>query len=366
MPHILAHTLAPTLGWFHDISPFLIQFSPGVGVRWYGLSYALGFLLGWMWLRRLSKNGTSPMSEARMTDAMLALVIGVVAGGRLGYVLFYEPKLLITFTDSVPWWGLLQVNKGGMASHGGVLGVAIASWVIARGPKAADGTRPDRVPMLHPFDCAALACTPGLGLGRIANFINGELLGKIATSPGTTGPWWSVQFPQEILSGHAPPLGAAQEAALATIVRPYMTASNGESFDAAYENVLAVIQSGSPVGRELATQLQPLISSRHPTQLYQCFAESVVVGTALFLIWRKKRSPGVITAWFLIIYGVGRILTEFVRLPDTHVQVQRFLGFSRGQWLSVLMIVIGCGLLAGVRRYTQRHPNERKFGPRTT
>jgi len=360
MPHML--------GWFHTLSPFLVEFSHGVGVRWYGLSYALGFVLGWLWLRQLSRNGTTPMSEARIADAMLVLVMGVVLGGRLGYVVFYEPRLLVTFTDSLPWWGLLQVNKGGMASHGGVIGVAVASWIVSRGPKAADGSRPMRVPMLHVFDCAALACTPGLGLGRLANFINGELLGKVVAAPGQAAPWWAVKFPQEVISGHAPRLDESQERALAEVVQPFMPARAGSGvgagFDAAYEAVLSQVQSGSPKGRELAARLEPLISSRHPSQIYQCVAESIVVGGALFLIWRKPRSAGVITAWFLILYGIGRILTEFFRLPDSHLAVERFFGFSRGQWLSVLMALVGAGLLAGVRLHTFRNPNMQKFGPR--
>lgn len=352
------------MAWFHDLSPFLIEFSPGMGVRWYGLSYAVGFLLGWFWLRRLSRTGVTPMSETRITDAMLTLVMGVVLGGRLGYVFFYEPKLLVTFTDSIPWWGVLQLNKGGMASHGGMIGVGIACWIIARGPKGPNGLRSERVPMLHVYDCAALAGTPGLGLGRIANFINGELLGRIAAQPGEPSPAWSVKFPQEVVSGHAPTLSPEQSAALVELVRPFAGESgvSGRNFDPAYERMLAVIQSGSQQGKELAAKLEPLISARHPSQLYQCFAEAIVVGLGLWIIWRKPRPAGVITASFMILYGIGRILTELVRLPDTHLHISQVLGLSRGQWLSVLMVVTGAGLLTFVTLRSQRNPSIPRFG----
>src|SRR5947207_12128457 len=124
--------MPPTLAaWLHDISPFLLRFTPTFGLRWYGLAYATGFLIAWWWLRWMSKRGVTPLSPQRVSDAMLLLVLGVVVGGRLGYVLFYSHDLLWYFTSSFPWWGVLQLQKGGMASHGGMIGVIMASLFIA-------------------------------------------------------------------------------------------------------------------------------------------------------------------------------------------------------------------------------------------
>src|SRR6185295_6836241 len=101
----------PTLAaWLHNIGPFLVQFTPSFGLRWYGLAYATGFLIGWVWLRWMSRRGMTPLSPQRVSDAMLLLVLGVVVGGRLGYVLFYARDLLTDLTSSFPWWGVLRLN----------------------------------------------------------------------------------------------------------------------------------------------------------------------------------------------------------------------------------------------------------------
>jgi phosphatidylglycerol:prolipoprotein diacylglycerol transferase len=266
-------------------------------------------------------------------------------------VLFYDPTLIWSFRADFPWWGVLRLSEGGMASHGGMLGVILATWFVARGPRdRATGARPQRVSWLHVLDLAAVACTPGLFFGRVANFVNGELLGRIVAMPGQPAPWWSVKFPQEVYSGHepTPDQPALVERALAPLARA--GESGGETFD----RVLGAIQSGR--APEAARTLEPLLSARHPSQLYQAAAEGLVLGAVLWLLWRRPRRAGVIGAMFMAVYGVLRIVTEFWRLPDADLAVQRVLGLSRGQWLSVAMVLVGAGALAVFRWRDRRSP----------
>jgi phosphatidylglycerol:prolipoprotein diacylglycerol transferase len=332
------------LAWFHTFDPVLLRISGDFGIRWYGLSYILGFVCAYLWLRWLSLKRMTPLSPVFLMDALTWLVVGVIAGGRLGYVLIYSPDLFVTFTKSFPFWGVLMLNRGGMASHGGMVGVAIACVFIAT-RKTESGARPG---ILHLFDLCAMTCTPGLALGRLANFINGELLGRVVAPPGTKGPWWSVQYPQEVLEGHAPKLTNEQATSLLAVCD---THAPGLPFEQAYSRLLDLIHHG-PAARkaEIVEGLTPLISSRHPSQLYQCFAEGIVLGTVLWFIWKRPRKPGVIGGWFLVVYGVGRIATEFWRLPDADLVVQRIAGLSRGQWLSVVMIAAGAAMLVVAAR----------------
>ncbi len=333
--------------WLHDLSPFLVRFSGGVGVRWYGLSYLMGFLVGWLVLRWLSKRGVTPLSPVQITDAMVAWILGVVLGGRLGYVLFYERPLLWTFTDDAPFWGVLALNNGGMSSHGGMIGVILAClWVTRRLRR--EGLAD--LPKLHVIDLTAIACVPGLFFGRVANFINGELLGRVAAKPGAAAPWWAVKFPQEVLTRHESFRTPEQAAQLRQLVERFATPT--DSFDSAYERVLRTLHAGGAEARQVAADLAPLLSARHPSQLYQAVTDGLVLGAALLLIWAKPRRPGVVGAWFLIVYGVMRIVTEFFRLPD--VGVERTLGLSRGQQLSGLMVVAGLVALVILRRRTDR------------
>ncbi|HZW10883.1 MAG TPA: prolipoprotein diacylglyceryl transferase [Phycisphaerales bacterium] len=334
--------------WLHDLSPFALRFTETIGIRWYGLAYAMGFLLGYLALRALARRRVVLIPAHRCGDAMLAVIVGVVVGGRLGYVLFYEPSLLWDFSGAAPWWGVLAVQRGGMASHGGIIGVIIAAWRISRGWKLPDGTIEGRCSPLHAMDVVAALAPIGLFLGRLANFVNGELLGRVVASPGEPAPWWAVRFPQEVVSGHQSFRTDAQERALDGLVRGQMLPE--EAWAHAYDRIVDTIQGGGAEGRRLAAELAPLLSARYPSQLLQAAGEGIVLGAALWLIWARPRKPGVVGSWFMIIYGAQRVLTEFVRLPDAHLQVQRVLGFSRGQWLSVLMVVIGIVALVAIRR----------------
>jgi len=198
-----------------------------------------------------------------------------------------------------------------------------------------------RASALHLMDALALVSPPGILLGRLANFVNGELLGRTVAGPGEPAPWWSVRFPQELLEPNfAPVLTVEQQNRLTEIVA-YVQPQGGPEIMALREAIRR-IQSGDI---KLESALTPLLSARHPSQLYQGFAEGVVTFAVLWWIWRVPRKPGVMLAWFLIVYGVGRIATEFWRLPDAHLIVPRIAGLSRGQWLSAAMVVIGTVVL---------------------
>lgn len=325
--------------WLHDLDPFAWRISGGFGIRWYGISYVLGFLIAWLWLRSLAKRGLVLLKPEVIPDVILAQVIGVMVGGRLGYILFYQPSLLTGFRSSFPFWDALDITTGGMASHGGMIGILFASLWCARHYK---------VPALHVIDCIASVGLPGVVLGRVANFVNGELLGKVVGAPGEPGPWWAVRYPQELLDRPIPSgsplvgggMGQLDRIRIALGLRP------DEPVIGHVEALIDQLRAGSEEARRI---LEPVLTARHPSQLYQALGEGIVTLAVVWFVWRKPRRAGVITGTFLVTYAIGRIATEFIRLPDAHLAVQRFGPFSRGQWLSVLMLVGGATLLAVVR-----------------
>lgn len=166
--------------WVHNLDPFLWRISGDFGLRWYGLSYLLGIVGGWWLLARWAKSGRLPMEAPQVGDFVVTIAIGMVVGGRLGYAAIYEPALFTTCTSSPPWWRLLAVNEGGMASHGGIAGVAAGTfwWSWRR-----------KQHLLVLGDALAAVAPFGLACGRLANFINGELWGKPWDGP------WAVIFP---------------------------------------------------------------------------------------------------------------------------------------------------------------------------
>lgn len=336
---------------YNTFDPFVFHISGDFGIRWYGLSYILAFVIAYFLMISLARSGRSQLSVQRIPDAMLALMAGVIIGGRVGYCFFYEPQILTSFTSSFPFWGLFQLQRGGMSFHGGLTGVIIAAWWFARGTRLPDGTNRDRMSLMHFLDVLAL-CTPiGLGLGRIANFINGELLGKVASAPGESAPWWAVKFPHELTSGQAlvqTPAQLAEIRSLAAIAAP------GEPDpDVAISILVHKVLSGN---HALAQQLEPLIAARHPSQLYQMLAEGLLTGSVLWIAalprWNLfPNRPGVIGCLFMVCYGCSRIVTELFRLPDSQLAVKTIMGLSRGQWFSVAMIIIGAILMyVNVRR----------------
>lgn len=167
--------LMPLAIWTHDLDPFIYQFSENWGIRWYGLAYVLGFMVGAWLLHIYYKKGLSPFNPNQQSDLFFAIIIGVIVGGRLGYFLFYARDAIIA--DPLVFF---KFNEGGMASHGGFIGVAAAAWYMARRYNES---------FLRVGDLLVALAPPGLLFGRIANFINGELWGK--PTDGT----WGVIFP---------------------------------------------------------------------------------------------------------------------------------------------------------------------------
>ena len=182
--------------YLHTLSPFLLRISGDIGLRWYGLAYLAGFVVAGHIMSRLVKTGRSPLARKKIDPGSLltSLIVGVIVGGRLGFALFYQPQILWTVGPSFPFWELLAIHKGGMASHGGMLGVLIASgWFVRK-------NNLDLYDTLHVADLAAFCATPGLFFGRLANFVNAELWGEpIATRPA---PWWSVKYPNAVSYTH--------------------------------------------------------------------------------------------------------------------------------------------------------------------
>ena len=260
-------------------------------VRWYALAYIAGILLGWRYAVALVRNpklwGSAgpPARDTQIDDLILWITLGVILGGRLGYVLFYmlplatgRETLLHDPLEIVRLW------HGGMSFHGGAIGVAIALVVFARA---------QRLPVLSLADVVA-ACVPiGLAFGRMANFINGELWGRVTTLP------WGMVFCGRHIETYA---------------------------------------DGSCIAGPLP---------RHPSQLYEATLEGVV----LFLILRVATHrahwlarPGQVTGLFLLFYGLFRIALENVRMPDEGLR-DLPLGLTVGILLSAPMVLVGVFLI---------------------
>jgi phosphatidylglycerol:prolipoprotein diacylglycerol transferase len=323
--------------YLHRLDPFLIEFPkawsqlPFVpdGIRWYGTTYVAGFLIAWLMIRWLSRTGRSPVKPQAVGDLMTGIILGVLVGGRVGFALFYDRHLFVDFSSTFPFWGLLAINKGGMASHGGMIGVILACLWFAR---------THAVSPWHLIDLAAWTGPPGLFLGRIANFINGELWGKaLPASMQSAPPSWSVKYPDELLkpSFDPDPLLAHRHELIQALNLPAdigsapLAAAARDAMIAGHQRVIEIVQ--------------PMLTAFYPSQLAQALAEGVVLWLVVTLIWLAPRTPGVVGSWFLIVYGVLRIATEAVRQPAEGVAL--LWGLSRGQVLSVAMILAGALML---------------------
>lgn len=320
--------------FLHTLDPFAIELLPGVGVRWYGLAYAVGFLVGWLVIRALAVRRLTHLAPTQAGDLLTYLVIGVIAGGRIGHVVFYDPHLLWSFDASFPWWGLLAIHRGGMASHGGMIGVILAAWIFSR----RSGVR-----MLEICDVTALACTTGLGLGRLANLVNGELWGKaLPASMQADPPSWSIKYPTEVLDPAFPNAESLES------LRPLVDPS--KPFP---ESVVDAVL----LGRETVTEaLTPLLTAHYPSQVFQAITDGVVLPLVLVLVWWRLRPIGTLGGSFLVAYGLLRLATEQFREPDEGVLVVGWwsslpgVGATLPMLLSAAMVLAGVGVIVAAAR----------------
>jgi len=301
-----------------NFSPFIIRFGPSFGIRWYGFSYLLAFFCGFLVLRWLAERRYCALPAAKVGDYILFASLGVVVGGRLGYVFFYRPAQL--FSDPL---FVFRVWDGGMSSHGGMIGLTLATFLYARS---------QRISWLSLADNIAVVAPVGLFLGRCANFINGELYGRPATVP------WAMQFPKEAID--LPSIGARVLAA-AHAMRPEAG------------NLAEVIkQARSDPG--LQTVLHQVLTPRHPSQLYEALLEGVFLFACLWPLRVRTRQPrGMLAGLFLLLYAVVRVVVENFREPDAPLTGP----FTRGQALSSILIVGGiCFVVYALRtkRYEAR------------
>lgn len=264
----------------HQIDPIAFSLGP-LQVHWYGIMYLLGFAAAWFLGRSRIRAGRLPGVDANgYGDLMFYAMLGVVLGGRIGYVLFYA------FGDFIEHpLMLFKVWEGGMSFHGGLLGVfvAIAWWA-----------RKHRLNVFDVVDFVAPLVPPGLGFGRLGNYIGGELWGKY-TQAG-----WGVIFPR------------AEDIKL----------------DAA--QLQAQYASGA---------LDHL--ARHPSQLYQATLEGLVLFCALWWFSRKPRPRYAVAGLFALLYGLFRFAVEFVRVPDAQLGYLAFGWLTMGQVLSLPLIALG-------------------------
>ena len=294
--------------YIHDLSPFLIHFSGGVGIRWYGLSYLAGFVVGILLYRRLAKDGYSDLRPNQVADFItMGALFGILLGGRLGYMLFYDRDQFLH--DPLIFF---QVWDGGMASHGGILGLTLFTlWYAWR----------HHYSWLNLSDNLVVVGPVGVFFGRCANFINGELYGRVTQAA------WAVQFPKEIFLYSPERLDRVLE----------KTAAISPGF-ATPEAVVQGMRYSAPLRDYLSRELAP----RYPSQLVEAGLEGGILFLLLWTLRTRVRLPdGALTGIFFITYALLRIAGESFREPDAPL----IAGWTMGQFLSSYMIVIGLLLL---------------------
>lgn len=274
-----------------DINPILIELGP-VAIRWYALAYVAGIVVAWYYIGRMIRNEAlwnasgAPITHEHLDDLILWLTGGIILGGRIGYVVFY----MLPDANSVIWSNPLTafaIWDGGMAFHGGLLGVVVAAITYSR-LKGFDTQR-----MLSMGDLLAASAPIGLLFGRLANFINGELWGRPTDAP------WGMVF-----------------------CNKYTIDANGYC----------------------AAGMYP----RHPSQLYEAFLEGLVLLAVLWWLGHHKgafKRPGLIMGVFLAGYGLFRALLETVRNPDAQMPAALQGYVTMGMLLSLPMIAVGVWLI---------------------
>jgi phosphatidylglycerol:prolipoprotein diacylglycerol transferase len=257
---------------FPDIRPYLFKIGP-FQLRWYGLMYLFGFASSYFLVRRAVRKRNLPLTDDTIGSLYTWGILGLILGARLGYVIIYKLPYYLAHPLAV-----FAVWEGGMSFHGGLIGSVLAGVLFAR----KHGIR-----TLMLSDLVMATAPTGLFFGRLGNFINGELYGRVTTVP------WGMVFP-----------GAATP-------------------------------EGNP--------------PRHPSQLYEAACEGVLLFCVLWLVLNRAHREGTVTGLFLILYGLMRFGIEFFREPDAHLGLVAG-PFTMGQVLCGAMVLLGALILSLSRR----------------
>jgi len=277
---IYLHQIDPVAIHFPPITVFGQTFQPAI--HWYGMAYFAGFMLAW-WLgrRRIAAGFLPGVTAQQFGDLIYYGMLGVILGGRIGYVLFYA------FGDFLANPAMIvRVWDGGMSFHGGLLGVLLTAWLWARR---------QRLHFIDTIDFLVPVVPVGLGLGRVANFIGAELWGKY------TGAGWGVVFPTDPVF-----FGWSQER-----LQDAFASGTLDAF------------------------------ARHPSQLYQAFLEGLLMFCVLWWFSRRPRPRYALSGMFALLYGLFRFSVEFVRVPDADLGYLAFGWLTMGQILSLPLLVLG-------------------------
>jgi len=287
---------------FPNLSPEIFSvslFGMDFALRWYALAYIAGILIAWHLAVRAVKrpalwaNNTAPMAPRQVEDLMTWIILGVILGGRLGYVLFYQPSVYLQNPGQI-----LRIWEGGMAFHGGLLGVVVAAWIYAR---------LQGIDKLAMADLVAHTVAPGLLLGRLANFVNAELWGRATDLP------WGVAFPGADAQDCGQTLGEI------------CARHPSQLYEAALEGL-------------------------------------VLGALILWMVYRRRafQAPGRVLGTFLAGYGLARFTVEFFRQPDAQFITEGNplglawqlggYGLTQGQALSIPMIALGLWFVLRARR----------------
>lgn len=255
---------------FPNIDPVAFAIGP-LAVHWYGLAYVAGIMIGWLYARKLIdrptlwKGDAAPMTKTHLDDFLVWIAVGIVVGGRTGYVLFYDLPVMLENPIRI-----IQIWNGGMSFHGGLMGAIVAMILFAR---------KNMIPVWSMFDIIAAVVPIGLLFGRIANFINGELWGRLSSAP------WAIVFPTGGPFARHP----------------------SQLYEAALEGIVLLL-----------------------------LLASLIFGTKAF------KTPGLIAGIFVMGYGLSRIFVEFFREPDAQLGYLLGTNWlTMGMVLSSPMVLIG-------------------------
>jgi len=308
----------------HSLNPVVFEVG-GFGVHWYGLSYVLGFAAAILLLRYLTRRGNFLLPQDKVIDFItFGAIFGVLVGGRLGYMLFYNTSEF--FSNPLLFF---KIWDGGMASHGGIIGLMLYTLWFSRRHKIA---------WTHIGDHLVVAAPLGIFFGRIANFINGELYGRAAT-----GIAWAMKFPGELKNPSTMLPGNYEKARMA---------AESVAPEIHYNVPNDVLISEMRTNEALRDAVGAFLTSRHPSQLYQAALEGLALFLILFSIRMGFRNlpNGLLTGCFFIFYAVFRMIGEVFREPDSAL----IIGITKGQFYSSFMILIGLAFLIYAVKWGRR------------